>query len=55
MADLLQFVTPRLTMAMNEALEKDFTVDEVRTALFQMAPSKAPSVNGFTIGFFQRH
>ena len=51
MADLLQFVTPRVTTAMKEMLEKDYTADEVRTALFQMAPSKAPVVDGFTAGF----
>ena len=40
---------------MNERLDMPYTAEEVRTALFQMAPSKAPGVDGFTTGFFQRH
>ena len=37
---------------MNAHLDKPFTAEEVRVALFQMAPSKAPGVDGFTAGFF---
>lgn len=55
MSDILEFVTPRVTAAMNENLEKNYTAEEVRTALFQMAPSMVPGVDGFTSGFFQRH
>ena len=55
MSELLQYVTPCVTDAMNETLEKDFNAEEVRTALFQMAPSKAPGIDGFTACFFQRH
>ena len=55
MSDLLQFVPPRVNDTMNGLLEKDFTAEEVRKALFQMASSKAPGVDGFTAGFFQRH
>ena len=40
---------------MNYQLDKPFEATEVRTALFQMAPSKAPGIDGFTAGFFQRH
>ena len=54
MEDLTQLVTPRVTPEMNEALARPFTAEEVRVALFQMAPLKAPGVDGFTIGFFQR-
>jgi hypothetical protein len=32
-----------------------YTEEEVKLALFQMHPSKAPGVDGFTTGFFQRH
>ena len=55
MSELLQYVTPRMIDAMNETLEKDFSAKEVRSALFQMAPSKASGIDGFTAGFFQRH
>ncbi|KAL5764465.1 hypothetical protein ACOSQ2_017059 [Xanthoceras sorbifolium] len=37
------------------SLENCFTAEEIRIALFQMAPSKAPRVDGFTAGFFQKY
>ena len=40
---------------MNDILDKPFTEQEVETALFQMAPEKAPGVDGFNAGFFQTH
>lgn len=55
MDELINQVLPKVTPAMNEYLDKPFTALEVKTALFQMAPSKAPGVDGFTAGFFQRH
>ena len=55
MNELLQFVLARVTEDMNTSLDKPFEPDEVRVALFQMSPSKAPGVDGFTAGFFQRH
>lgn len=52
---ILQVVPRRISDAMNELLAKDFMAEEVKTALFQMAPSKSPGVDGFTAGCFQRH
>ena len=40
---------------MNADLQRPFDPTDVRTTLFQMAPSKAPGIDGFTAGFFQRH
>ena len=40
---------------MNREIEKPFTPAEVRKALFQMDPSKAPGVDGYTAGFYQRY
>jgi hypothetical protein len=54
MNELLGHVPERVTTDMN-FLDKPFGPKEVRDALFQMAPSKAPGVDGFTAGFFQRH
>jgi hypothetical protein len=55
MADLLNLVPARVSDEMQMNLDKDFTEEEVKLALFQMHPSKAPGVDGFTAGFFQRH
>jgi hypothetical protein len=55
MNDLIDLVPVRVSDAMNEGLDKTYTEEEVRCALFQMAPSKAPGIDGFTAGFFQRH
>lgn len=38
---------------MNAIFVKPFNAAEVKTALFQMAPSKASGVDGFTEVFFQ--
>lgn len=55
MDELLSHVQPRVSEAMNQTLEKDFVAAEVKATLFEMAPSKAPGVDGFTAGFCQRH
>jgi hypothetical protein len=52
---LLHFVQERVNDDMRSFLDRPFTEEEVRTALFQMHPSKAPGVDGLTAGFFQRH
>jgi hypothetical protein len=55
MDDLMQLVQPFVTEQMNEEMDAAYTEKEVEKALFQMAPSKAPSVDGFTTGLFQGH
>jgi hypothetical protein len=55
MDELLNFSPERVKPVMNGLLDKPFDSDEVRMALFQMAPSNAPGVDGSTAGFFQRH
>jgi hypothetical protein len=52
MSNLLDLVTPKVTQKMNVMLSKGFEAEEIKTALFQMAASKAPGVDGFTAGFF---
>ena len=52
MGELLSFVPPKVTEQMNEELDKPYIAEEVKTALFQMASSKALGVDGFTTGFF---
>jgi hypothetical protein len=40
---------------MNESLTRPFSHDKVKTALFQIFPTKVPSPDGFPTHFFQRH
>ena len=53
--ELLSHAPSRVTPAMNDLLCKAFEASEVHDALFQMASSKAPGVDGFTASFYQRH
>ena len=52
--EVLQHVSTRVTQEMNEALTRPFT-EEVKRALFMMAPNKSPGPDGFTAGFYQYH
>ncbi|KAF7150520.1 hypothetical protein RHSIM_Rhsim02G0169100 [Rhododendron simsii] len=40
---------------MNNSLLKPFTSREIKAALFEMPPNKAPGYNGMNVGFFQRY
>ena len=53
--DVLQHVPSKVTAAMNESLTALYKEEEVKKALFQMFPSKAPGPDGFLAHFFQRH
>lgn len=51
--EVFSFVPHKVTVEMNSFLCTPFTNSEVRKALFDMHPSKAPGPDGFTILFFQ--
>jgi hypothetical protein len=52
--DYLGSVEGRISEEMNESLVRPFVEEEVRLALFQMAPMKAPGPDGFNAGFFPK-
>ena len=45
----------KVTMEMNVDLIRDFTIEEVRLALNQMHPTKAPGSDGMSIIFYQKY
>lgn len=53
--EVLEHVPAKVTPAMNEILMAPYEEKEVKTALFQMFPTKAPGPDGFPAHFFQRH
>jgi hypothetical protein len=40
---------------MNEILVKEYTNEKIKTALFQMGPTKPPGHDGFPALFYQTH
>lgn len=54
-ATVLQTIQPRVTADMNQTLLAPYSMDEVKTALFQMHPSKAPGPDGMSPFFFQKY
>ena len=51
--ELLDALEPKVTGAMNQMLLRDFKESEVKIALKQMYPLKAPGPNGMPLLFFQ--
>jgi hypothetical protein len=55
MHKVLDHVPRKVTTEMNDLLTAPYTREEVKKALFQMFPTKAPGPGGFPAHFFQRH
>ena len=54
MEECLATVPQMVTEEMKEALSGEFIAEEVKVALFQMGPIKAPGPNGMNALFFQK-
>jgi hypothetical protein len=53
--ECISWVDSRVTDDMNRRLLSSFTEEEIRKALFQMHPLKAPGPDGFPAAFYQRN
>ena len=54
MEECLAALPQMVIKEMKEALSGEFTIDEVKVALFQMGPTKAPKLDGMNALFFQK-
>jgi hypothetical protein len=53
-AECLDPVSMKVTQEMNSRLSKEVTSEEVKAAIFQMAPVKSPGPDGFSAIFFKK-
>ncbi|KAK1598491.1 hypothetical protein QYE76_048259 [Lolium multiflorum] len=55
MEEVIDVIPRKVTAQMNDNLLKPIKGEEVKSALFQMFPTKAPGPDGFPAHFFQTH
>lgn len=52
---MINLIHAKVSAEMNAELTKDFTMEEVRTTLRQMQPTKAPGLDGMSSIFYQKY
>ncbi|KAL5554664.1 hypothetical protein UlMin_042065 [Ulmus minor] len=50
---VLDTIERKVTPQLNDQLEQDFEAEDVKTAIFQMAPTKSPGADGMSAIFYQ--
>ena len=54
-SEIMRAVTPKGTAVMNQELIRLVSNEEIKRALFQMHPTKAPGPDSMSPGFYQKH
>ena len=52
---VLNTMEPKVSPEMNEQLDSRFVAEDVRAAVFHMAPSKSPGADGMSALFYQKY